>query len=135
MIIRDDGKKYIGETKNLKRRLHEHELTERFKGRISDYIILAEVDTFDEARKLEAAFIIEHDTYKNGLNESHDEQRERLRQNGKKSVKIPQSTIDDIRKHFVEQNDQELTKCVGQIARNGRLTTTHLHNIITGKMR
>jgi len=69
MITREeDGKKYIGTTVNLTKRIRDHKLTERFKGFQLQFEILNEFDNYHEALSFEEQMIEKHDTFYNGLN-------------------------------------------------------------------
>lgn len=66
-ITRIDGLEYIGITVNLKKRLRDHSKSKRFEQGIKEYVILYEGD-YSACESLEEKFIVEYDTYHNGLN-------------------------------------------------------------------
>jgi hypothetical protein len=68
-ITRTDGLKYIGITKDLKRRLFVHRKSNRFSSGILDVEILYE-GQYLECMRLEGEFISKYDTHKNGLNKT-----------------------------------------------------------------
>jgi hypothetical protein len=69
-ITRIDGKQYIGITPYLHKRMRAHEKSKRFDIGISHIEILAVCNSYDEAGTLEEKYILQYDTFHNGLNSS-----------------------------------------------------------------
>jgi len=70
LIIRDDGKQYIGKTKieTIKRRMNAHKKSKRFANYEFTYQIIAQTTTHDEVLIKEEYYIDLYNTYKDGLN-------------------------------------------------------------------
>lgn len=69
LIEREDGLKYVGQTVDIRKRLHSHSTSKRFeKFKIKSFDVIDTASTKEEAYDKEKLWIKYYDTFNNGLN-------------------------------------------------------------------